>query len=100
MTKNFFQIDTKLIHAGEPDPRYQGAVCMPIFQSANYEYVLAESYHDISYIRMNNTPNHKALHTKLAALENAEAALVTSSGMAAITTSLLAVLQTGDHLLA
>ncbi len=100
MAKDFSQIDTKLIHSGEPDPRYQGAVCLPIFQSANYEYTPAESYHDISYIRMNNTPNHKVLHTKLAALENAEAALVTSSGMAAITTALLAVLQTGDHLLA
>ena len=56
--------------------------------------------HYLKYIRLNNTPNHGALHTKLAALENAEAALVTASGMAAISTALLAVLSQGDHLLA
>ena len=94
------RIDTKLVHTGDPEPRVLGAVSMPIFQSANYEYVPAGSYRDISYIRMNNTPNHKALHAKLSALENAESALVTASGMAAITTSLLTVLRNGDHLLA
>jgi cystathionine beta-lyase/cystathionine gamma-synthase len=49
---------------------------------------------------MNNSPNHLALHRKLAALENAEAGLVAASGMAAITTSLLTILSAGDHLLA
>ena len=73
---------------------------MPIFQSSTFEYAGAKSYHDIKYIRLNNTPNHKALHEKLAALENAEAALVTSSGMAAITTTLLTMLSAGDHILA
>jgi len=94
------QIDTKLIHAGEPEPRIEGAVAMPIFQSTLYEGGPTTSYHDIQYIRLNNTPNHLVLHAKLAALENAEAALVTASGMAAISTSLLTVLSAGDHLLA
>jgi cystathionine beta-lyase/cystathionine gamma-synthase len=49
---------------------------------------------------LNNTPNHIVLHEKLASLENGEAALVTASGMAAISTVLLAVLISGDHLLA
>lgn len=100
MTKNYRHIDTKLIHAGEPEPRILGAVSMPIFQSAMFEYGGEKGYHDLKYIRLNNTPNHGALHTKLAALENAEAALVTASGMAAISTALLAVLSQGDHLLA
>jgi cystathionine beta-lyase/cystathionine gamma-synthase len=65
-----------------------------------YEYAGETDYHDLKYIRLNNTPNHVALHGKLAALENAEAALVTSSGMAAISTTLLSLLSTGDHLLA
>ena len=72
---------------------------MPIFQSAMFEYAGETSYHDLKYIRLNNTPNHLALHEKLAALENAETALVTSSGMAAISTALLTVLSSGDHLL-
>jgi len=58
-----------------------------------------EGYHDVRYIRLSNTPNHLALHAKLAALENAEAALVAASGMAAISSALLAVLSAGDHLL-
>jgi cystathionine beta-lyase/cystathionine gamma-synthase len=92
------RIDTKLIHAGQP--RIAGAVELPIFQSAMFEYVGETSYHDLGYIRLNNTPNHKALHTKLAALEGAEDALIAASGMAAISTTLLTVLSTGDHLLA
>ncbi|MGD0176070.1 MAG: aminotransferase class I/II-fold pyridoxal phosphate-dependent enzyme [Candidatus Bathyarchaeia archaeon] len=100
MTKKFKRIDTKLIHAGEPEPRIMGAVSMPIFQSAMFEYAGETSYHDLKYIRLNNTPNHTALHEKLRALENAEAALVTASGMAAISTALLSILSTGDHLLA
>jgi cystathionine beta-lyase/cystathionine gamma-synthase len=93
-------IDTKLIHAGEPSPLIEGAVSMPIFQSATFEYRGEQDYHALRYIRLNNTPNHDALHRKLAAIENAEAALVTSSGMAAIATTLLTLLGTGDHLLA
>jgi cystathionine beta-lyase/cystathionine gamma-synthase len=100
MTKTDRRLDTKLIHAGEPQPRIEGAVAMPIFQSSTYEYAGAASYHDLKYIRLNNTPNHRVLHAKLAALENAEAALVTASGMAAISTTLLALLGAGDHLLA
>ena len=98
--KTFKRIETKLIHSGEPEPRILGAVSLPIFQTAMFEYAGEESYHDIRYIRLNNSPNHLALHQKLAALENAEAALVAASGMAAITTTLLTVLSAGDHLLA
>jgi len=92
-------VETKLVHAGEPQPRHHGAVVLPIFQTAMFETQGGEDYHDIRYIRLNNTPNHHALHAKLAALENAEAALVAASGMAAISTALLTVLKQGDHLL-
>jgi cystathionine beta-lyase/cystathionine gamma-synthase len=99
MEKTSHRIDTMLIHSGEPSPLIEGAVSMPIFQSATFEYRGQHDYHALRYIRLNNTPNHDALHLKLAAIENAEAALVTSSGMAAITTTLLTLLSTGDHLL-
>jgi cystathionine beta-lyase/cystathionine gamma-synthase len=100
MTKESQSIETKLIHAGEPVPRIHGAVTMPIFQSSTFTYEGQTSYHDLKYIRLNNTPNHFALQQKLAAIEGAEAALVTGSGMAAISTSLLTLLRAGDHLLA
>jgi cystathionine beta-lyase/cystathionine gamma-synthase len=99
-TRTFTSIDTGAVHAGEPQPRIGGAVSMPIFQSSTFLYQGETDYHAARYVRLNNTPNHEVLHRKLAALEGAEAALVTSSGMAAISTALLSVLRAGDHLLA
>lgn len=98
--KRFKRIDTRAVHAGTPEPRIEGSVAMPIFQSAMYEYAGESSYDDVRYIRLNNTPNQLALHHKLAALEGAQSALVAASGMAAISTSLLTVLSPGGHLLA
>jgi cystathionine beta-lyase/cystathionine gamma-synthase len=90
---------TRAIHAGEPRPAIEGAICVPVFQSSTFEYAGQGSYHDLRYMRLSNTPSHVALHAKLAALENAEDALVTASGMAAVSAVLLTVLQGGDHLL-
>jgi len=100
MAKSSQHIETKLIHAGEPKERVWGAVTLPIFQTAQFLYTGESDYNDLKYIRLNNSPNHDAAHGKLAALENAEAALVTASGMAAISTALLSILSAGDHLLA
>src|SRR5262252_8405274 len=94
------KIETLLVHAGEPRPRNGGAVSMPIFQSSTFEETEGRGYHDIRYARLSNTPSHDALHAKLAALEGAEAALATASGMAAVSAALLSTLQAGDHLLA
>src|SRR5437867_2666508 len=94
----FRDIETKLVHCGER--AVEGAVCLPIFQSVTFASRPEDGYHDVRYIRLNNTPNHQLLHEKLAAIEGGEAALVTASGMAAITTSLLTFLRVGDHLLA
>jgi cystathionine beta-lyase/cystathionine gamma-synthase len=99
MASKNHRIDTRLIHAGEPEKRICGAVSLPVFQSSTFEYTGQSSYDDLKYIRMNNTPNHEVLHKKLAAIENAEAALVTASGMAAISTTLLALFSPGDHIL-
>lgn len=100
MSSPYQRIETKAVHAGEPRPRIQGSVCTPVFQSATFEYAGEGRYDDVRYLRINNTPNQLALHAKLAALEGSEAALVTASGMAAISTTLLTVLAGGDHLLA
>ena len=92
--------DTLLVHAGEPRPRVDGAVSMPIFQSSTFEETEARGYHDIRYARLSNTPSHESLHQKLAALEGAEAALATASGMAAVSAALFSVMRAGDHLIA
>jgi len=91
-------LDTRSVHAGEPDPRVEGAVTLPIFQSATYTHEDPEA--PPRYIRYNNTPNHEALHEKLAALTETESTLVTASGMAAISSTLLSLLDAGDHLVA
>jgi cystathionine beta-lyase/cystathionine gamma-synthase len=91
-------LQTKAIHAGRPSPRIGRAIVTPIFQSSIFEYH-GEDYQDVGYMRLSNTPNHRVLSERIAVLEGAEAALVTGSGMAAISGSLLSVLSSGDHLL-
>lgn len=102
-TKNF-RFETKLIHGGEPSPLIERAVTMPIFQSSTYEIGDGQSgeinYNDIKYVRLNNTPNHLALHQKIAQIELAESALVSSSGMASISSALLGLVGPGEHLIA
>ena len=94
------RLETKAIHSGQPRPGIGRAVNLPIFQSSTFEYQGETRYDDILYIRLNNTPNHRAVSSKVAELEGGEAGMVTASGMAAITTSLLTVLEPGTHLLA
>lgn len=85
---------TQSVHAGSPgDPQYKGTVT-PVFPSSAYDY---EGQESTRYPRYFNTPNHRAVAEKLAALENAEEGLVFSSGMAAILTSIFAMLRHGDH---
>lgn len=100
MKKTKLGLDTLMVHAGEPRPRIERAVVMPIFQSATFAMDGDAGYHDIRYARLSNTPTHLALQNKLAALEGGEAGLVAASGMAAISSVLLSLLKPGDHLLA
>jgi cystathionine beta-lyase/cystathionine gamma-synthase len=90
---------TKLVHAGIPEPRVDGSVVMPIFQTATFESTGVGDPRGTRYIRYNNTPNQLALGETLASLEGAQAALVTSSGMAAISTTLMSLVSPGDHIL-
>ncbi len=94
------RLQTLLVHAGEPTPKIAGAVVTPIFQSSTFLRGAEATYDAVRYLRLNNSPNHDALHRKLAVLEGTEAAVVTSSGMAAISTALSTVLVAGDHLIA
>ncbi|GDY30487.1 trans-sulfuration enzyme family protein [Gandjariella thermophila] len=91
--------ETLAVHAGERRPGPEGSVVFPLYQGTVYEVERDTGYHGIKYIRLNSTPSQRYLHDKLAALEGAEAAVATASGMAAITTALHTVLRAGDHLL-
>jgi cystathionine beta-lyase/cystathionine gamma-synthase len=93
-------METVAVHGGERRPGPEGSVVYPIYQGTVYEVDPGTGYHDLKYIRLNSTPSQQYLHDKLAALEGAEAAVATSSGMAAVTTTLLSLMRAGDHLLA
>jgi len=75
------------------DEQFNGAVS-PLYMSTSYAY---EDVEVKRYPRYFNTPNQQALAQKMAALEHGEAALIFGSGMAAVSTSLFAFLQKGDH---
>ncbi len=94
------EFDTLAVHGGAPRPGPEGSVVFPIYQGTVFSAEPGTDYHDLKYIRLNTTPSQSYLHDRLAALEGAEAALATSSGMAAVTTILLALLHRGDHFLA
>ncbi|MBI4484011.1 MAG: aminotransferase class I/II-fold pyridoxal phosphate-dependent enzyme, partial [Acidobacteria bacterium] len=94
------RMETLAVHAGERRPGPEGSVVFPIYQGTVFAVEPGTDYHDIKYIRLNSTPTQRYVQDKLAALEGAEAAIATSSGMAAITTTLLALLKKGDHFLA
>lgn len=91
------KLQTKAIHSGERV--IERSVTQPIFQSSTYVFEGEEQYVDVKYGRLNNTPNDRLLTEKIAALENAEAAVVTASGMAAVTGTLLAMIEPGGHLI-
>lgn len=93
------RFDTLAVHGGERVPGPEGSVVYPIFQGTVFTSEPGEDYHDIKYHRLNSTPSQRYLHDKLAALEGAEAAVATSSGMAAVTTILHTLLGAGDHIL-
>lgn len=88
-------LNTICTHIGEiKDDTYKGAIS-PLYMSTSYAF---EDVDVKRYPRYFNTPNQEGLCKKIAALENAEAALIFGSGMAAISTALMAFLRAGDHI--
>ncbi|MGH8792794.1 MAG: trans-sulfuration enzyme family protein [Stackebrandtia sp.] len=92
-------VETVAVHAGERRPGPEGSVVFPIYQGTVFSVEPGTDYHDIKYHRLNSTPSQVYLHDKLAALEDAEAAVAAASGMAAVTSILHSLLRAGDHLL-
>ncbi|MDX2283723.1 MAG: aminotransferase class I/II-fold pyridoxal phosphate-dependent enzyme [Bacteroidia bacterium] len=96
---------TLAVHAGQYHDPITGAVGTPVFQTTTFRFT-EEAYAAIAgqtarqvplYTRYGN-PSQWAVQEKLAALEGAESALVFSSGMAAISSTLLALASPGGHI--
>jgi cystathionine beta-lyase len=93
------KFSTKCVHEGEiKDTMFQGIVS-PLFMSTTYPWYGGEDAEKKPYPRYFNTPNQEFLSKKIAALENGEKALIFSSGMAAISTSIMANVKSGDHII-
>ncbi len=96
---------TKAIHAGTPHSSRYGEVSVPIFQTSTFAFPTAEegaarfagTNGGYIYTRMGN-PTTSALEENVAALENGFRGMATSTGMAAITTVFLALLERGSHI--
>ncbi|WDP90608.1 MAG: O-acetylhomoserine aminocarboxypropyltransferase/cysteine synthase [Desulfobacter sp.] len=101
------EFETRAIHEGIDRNAWEGATTVPIYQSAANIHPTAESLsqtfagqtQDHIYMRLSN-PTSRHLEKKLAVLESGKAAVVTSSGMAAINNACLTLLRAGDELVA
>src|SRR5712692_8975241 len=95
---------TLAVHGGEPRPKLGNSLTTPIVQTATYTFADTQELHDHfqrriereEYGRYGN-PTQRIAEQKLAALEGAEDCLLFSSGMAAMTTALFAILSRGTH---
>ena len=100
-------ISTKALHAGHDTTQTLGTRAVPIYQSTSY--VFNDTDHAANlfslaelgfiYTRLNN-PTNDILQKRLAAIEGGIGAVVFASGTAAISTGLLTLLKSGDHIVA
>ncbi len=101
------KLATNALHAGHDVTQTQGTRAVPIYQTSSYVFndsdhaanlfALAESGY--IYTRLNN-PTNDILEQRLAAVEGGVAAVATASGTAAIATTFMTLLKTGDHIVA
>lgn len=96
--------ETDLLHFGDDRFNDRGAINTPVYRASLFSFETYQAFVDARtagahvYSRVSN-PTRATLEAKIAHLERADRAIAFSSGMAAISTPLLALLKTGDHLL-
>jgi cystathionine gamma-synthase len=96
---------TRSIHAGEPRRKYADSLMTPIVQTSTFTFKDSQHIEDYTrkgmehfeYGRYGN-PTAKIAEHRLADLENAEDCVVFTSGMSAITTTILTLVHSGDHI--
>ncbi len=105
MSDNKLKFDTLVIHGSQTPELWGSATLAPIYQSAAHNFDTAEELSDVFagkkagfiYQRLRN-PTNEALEKKMSLLEGGLGAVVTGTGMAAITDAVLAICQTGDEI--
>ena len=96
--------ETEAVRGGSDLSKKNGPLAAPIYQTSTFEVTDSDqqvraTHTDMFYTRYGN-PTHTVAETAIAELEGADAALLFSSGMTAITTTVLALLKSGDHVVA
>lgn len=104
MKRNLYKPGTEAVRGASELEKKNGPMATPIFQTSTFETTdndaqFRATHTDQFYTRYGN-PTNTAAERTMAALEDTEGALTFSSGMGAITTTLLALLKNGDHLIA
>jgi len=104
MKKHEFRQETEAVRGGTSLHKKNGPLVTPIYQTSTFEVTdsqeqLRATDSDHYYTRYGN-PTHTVVENAIAGLEGTDAALLFSSGMAAITTSILALVKAGDHIVA
>ncbi|MEH7255758.1 methionine gamma-lyase [Neobacillus niacini] len=106
MENKNFRFETEAIHSGYSSTEHQGSLVPPLYQTSTFTFSTAEQgerrfvgqEEGFIYSRLGN-PTVKILEDRMAKLEQGEAALAFSSGMAAVSAVLTALTKTGDHIL-
>jgi cystathionine beta-lyase/cystathionine gamma-synthase len=104
MKPNSHRTDTKAVRGGVDLEKKNGPLATPIFQTSTFEVTdneeqLRVTPTDQFYTRYGN-PTNTVAEKRVAELEGVDAALTFASGMGAITTTILALLKSGDHIVA
>jgi cystathionine beta-lyase/cystathionine gamma-synthase len=104
MKKHQHRPETEAVRGGTDLGKKNGPLATPIYQTATFEVIdndqqLRATHTDMFYTRYGN-PTNTVVESAIAELEGADAALLFASGMGAITTSVLALLKSGDHIVA
>jgi cystathionine beta-lyase/cystathionine gamma-synthase len=104
MKKHEFHRETEAVHGGASLHKKNGPLATPIYQTSTFEVTdnqeqVRATDTDRFYTRYGN-PTHTVVEKAVSKLEGTEAALLFSSGMAAITTSILSLVKAGDHIVA
>ncbi len=104
MKRHKFRPETESVHGGANLDKRNAPMAQPIYQTSTFQVTdsdqqLRATSTDMFYTRYGN-PTHTAVESRIAELEGTDAALLFASGMNAITTSILALLKAGDHIVA
>jgi cystathionine beta-lyase/cystathionine gamma-synthase len=104
MKRHLYKPGTKAVRGASDLEKKNGPMATPIYQTSTFEVTdndeqLRATHSDHFYTRYGNPTNTVAEKT-IAALEGMDSALTFASGMGAITTTLMALLKSGDHVVA